>query len=128
MTNPNTIRIGSWLFGSDKSKKQVTPQTIAYAIRSFESKDVMPIPLKEEMLMKITPMIPAPGDKIAFHFTNGAWIVRLLKVDYYWSVHLTYSAAAVGVPFFPHLKDIEYVHELQNILLEILGIEVEIEP
>lgn len=123
----NEIRIGSWLFGTDKTKKRVTAEAFPFVASALIIKKVMPIPLREEALMKITPMIEAPGNKVAFHFTNDAWMIRLLKVDHYWSVHLAFNPNE-GVVFYPHLRDIEYVHQLQNIVLEVLGIELEIEP
>ncbi len=127
----NEIRVGSWLFGSGGIKRKVTADVIQKAVDSVRIKASMPIPLKEEMLMKTTPMVQLPNNKAAFDFVNGPWIMRLLKVDYYWSVHLAFvkpSTDPVGIPFYPHLRDIEYVHQLQNLILDLFGIEIEIEP
>lgn len=121
----NEIRIGSWLFGSGGIKRQITIDVLQKAVESVRSKISMPVPLTEETLMKVTPMIPAPNDKVAFHFTNGPWTLRLMKNDYYWSCHLAF---ANDVPFYPHLRDIEYVHQLQNLVLDLFGIELVLEP
>lgn len=124
----NEIRIGSWLFGTDKTKKQVTSHGFPHVIAALNNKTAMPIPLKEETLMKVTPMINAPNNKVAFHFTlNTAWTLRLMKSDYYWSCHLAFMGQH-DVAFYPHLKNIEYVHQLQNLVLDLFGIELVLEP
>lgn len=110
----NELRIGNWLIGYDNKPFQWSEEDFYTTQGGLVSELVLsPIPLTEEILLK------AGFEKEGFGFyLYKYFIVRKIRLtDNHWRF------------IFRHrdIKDIEHLHELQNLIFALTGEEIKIE-
>ena len=128
MIQPNELRIGNWVYDSKYTQYPMQVVLIGsdYVYLDFEGnegdvwecdcKEIVPIPLTEELLAKCMFSEYEFEDDIFLHDEEDVCVQKSGKVYYPYSFE---NSDTIGTP-------IRYLHQLQNLFFALTGKELEV--
>lgn len=119
------LRIGNWvsLYGKFEKVESIGTYGVSFdtGFAKYTLPNLKPIPLKEEMLLKC-------GFEFNKKYYHSKYIKDLIKLIYDLDQKILYfKYKGEFIPMIQIPKNIEYLHELQNVIHALTGQELKIE-